>query len=85
MLAWPVIGLVRLYQKLISPLMGPRCCYYPTCSAYTVEALKRHGLFCGGWLAIRRISRCHPGATPGEDPVPDCCGRGCEDRDGEKD
>ncbi len=71
-LSWPVIVLVLVYQKLISPLLGPRCCYYPTCSSYTLEALRRHGLFCGGWLAIKRISRCHPGATPGEDPVPEC-------------
>lgn len=66
------IGLVRVYQRLISPLMAPRCCYYPTCSQYAVEALTKHGLLCGGWLALKRIIRCHPGAIPGEDPVPEC-------------
>jgi len=66
------VGLVRVYQRFISPLMAPRCCYYPTCSQYTIEALRKHGLLCGGWLALKRIIRCHPGATPGEDPVPEC-------------
>ena len=73
-----VVGGIRLYQRLISPLLGPRCCFYPTCSNYAIEALKRHGLFCGSWLALRRISRCHPGAMPGEDPVPEC---GCHCRE----
>ena len=77
MLAWPLIALVRFYQRFVSPLMGPRCCYWPTCSAYAIEALQKHGLVCGLWLSIRRISRCHPGATPGEDPVPE---QGCRHR-----
>ncbi|HID00870.1 MAG TPA: membrane protein insertion efficiency factor YidD [Piscirickettsiaceae bacterium] len=71
------IGLVRAYQRWISPWLAPRCCYYPTCSQYAIEAMKKHGLLCGGWLALKRISRCHPAATPGEDPVPDC---GCRCR-----
>ncbi len=73
------IGLIRLYQRVISPLIGPRCCYVPTCSQYAVEALRKHGLLCGGWLAVKRISRCHPGAVPGEDPVP-ACGCRCRKR-----
>ena len=63
--------LVRLYQLLISPLLGPSCRFTPTCSAYAAEALKRHGPWKGGWLAIRRISRCHPWGGHGYDPVPE--------------
>ncbi|GAA0571566.1 membrane protein insertion efficiency factor YidD [Halomonas salifodinae] len=65
-----MIGLVRIYQWGISPLLGPRCRYWPTCSHYTVEALRVHGPLAGGWLALRRILRCHPGAEGGIDPVP---------------
>ncbi|ERS91425.1 membrane protein insertion efficiency factor YidD [Halomonas sp. PBN3] len=70
LLAALMIGLVRLYQWGISPLLGPRCRYWPTCSHYTVEALQVHGPLKGGWLALRRILRCHPGADGGIDPVP---------------
>lgn len=76
---WPVILLVRGYQLFISPLLGPRCRFYPTCSSYTIEALRRHGLICGGWLAIRRIGRCHPGSEGGVDPVPSC-GCHCDEK-----
>ncbi|WP_275287652.1 membrane protein insertion efficiency factor YidD [Halomonas elongata] len=69
-LAFIMIGLVRLYQWLISPLLGPRCRYWPSCSQYTAEALKVHGPMKGGELAVRRILRCHPGASGGIDPVP---------------
>ncbi|GHE19549.1 membrane protein insertion efficiency factor YidD [Halomonas urumqiensis] len=69
-LAWPMIGLVRLYQLTLSPLLGPRCRYWPSCSHYTVEAIQVHGPFRGGWLALRRIARCHPGCDGGLDPVP---------------
>jgi len=63
--------LVRGYQLLISPYLAPRCRYMPTCSAYAVEALETHGAFKGGWLAIRRIVRCHPWGGFGFDPVPE--------------
>lgn len=64
------ILLVRVYQVAISPLLGSNCRFTPTCSAYSIEALKKHGAWRGGWLAIRRISRCHPWGGDGYDPVP---------------
>lgn len=64
------IFLVRIYQYAISPLLGANCRYTPTCSAYTVEAIKTHGPFKGGWMGIKRISRCHPWGGHGYDPVP---------------
>ena len=64
------IALVRLYQILVSPLLGSNCRFTPTCSAYSVEALQKHGAWKGGWLAIKRISRCHPWGGDGYDPVP---------------
>ncbi|MBU2897592.1 membrane protein insertion efficiency factor YidD [Vibrio hepatarius] len=64
------IGLVRLYQGLISPLIGPRCRFTPTCSTYTVEALKSHGFVKGCWLSSKRLLKCHPLNTGGFDPVP---------------
>ncbi|RMF07915.1 MAG: membrane protein insertion efficiency factor YidD [Alphaproteobacteria bacterium] len=69
-LAAPLIALVSVYRYLISPLLGPRCRYQPTCSAYALEALARHGMFRGGLLAARRIARCHPWGGHGWDPVP---------------
>lgn len=66
----PFIFLVRIYQYLISPLLPSSCRYTPTCSHYTVEALQKHGLFKGGWLAIKRISSCNPWGGSGYDPVP---------------
>ncbi|CAM3420447.1 Putative membrane protein insertion efficiency factor [Halomonas lysinitropha] len=70
-LGWLMIAAVRLYQLTLSPLLGPRCRYWPSCSNYTLEALQVHGPFKGGILAVRRISRCHPGCEGGIDPVPD--------------
>ncbi|WP_091411117.1 membrane protein insertion efficiency factor YidD [Aquimarina amphilecti] len=67
----PFIGLVKLYQNLISPLTPATCRYQPTCSHYTVEALEKHGLLKGGKLAIKRIFSCHPWGGSGYDPVPD--------------
>lgn len=64
------IGLIRFYQGAISPLFGAKCRYTPTCSAYGVEAVKKHGPWKGGWLAIKRIASCHPWGGSGYDPVP---------------
>lgn len=61
---------VRLYQLTLSPLLGGSCRYHPTCSAYAIEALERHGALRGSWLAVRRIGRCHPFRPGGFDPVP---------------
>jgi putative membrane protein insertion efficiency factor len=69
-ISYPFILLIKIYQYGISPLLGPKCRFTPTCSQYTVEALKKHGLLKGGWLSIKRISRCRPGGGHGYDPVP---------------
>ena len=69
-LAWPLIQLVRLYRYAISPWLGSNCRYDPTCSSYAIEALQKHGVLKGGWLAARRIARCHPWGGSGYDPVP---------------
>ena len=69
-LAKQLIGLVRLYRLLLSPWLGPNCRYQPTCSSYAIEALQVHGVFKGGWLAMKRIGRCHPLHAGGFDPVP---------------
>ena len=63
--------MVKFYQAAISPYIPSSCRYTPTCSNYTVEALQKHGLFKGGWLAIKRISSCHPWGGKGYDPVPE--------------
>ena len=65
-----VTFLIRLYQWTVSPLLGPRCRFHPSCSNYALEALHRFGLLRGGWLAARRIGRCHPWHPGGFDPVP---------------
>jgi len=69
-LSYPFIGLIKLYQYGVSPMLGPKCRFTPTCSQYALEALKKYGLFKGGWLAVKRISKCHPGGGSGYDPVP---------------
>lgn len=67
---FPFIALVRFYQLVISPLTPASCRYNPTCSQYTVEAIKEWGILKGGWLSIKRISSCHPWGGSGDDPVP---------------
>ena len=62
---------IRVYQLCISPVLPPACRYYPTCSAYAAEAIMTHGIFRGGWLALKRIARCHPWGGSGYDPVPE--------------
>lgn len=62
--------LVRSYQLLFAPFAGGACRFEPSCSAYAAEAVERHGLARGLWLALRRVARCHPLARPGIDPVP---------------
>ena len=62
---------VHAYRLVVSPLLGSNCRFQPTCSEYALEALRRHGAFRGGWLALRRVLRCHPGGGSGYDPVPE--------------
>lgn len=70
LLALPLIALVRFYQLAISPLLPPSCRYYPCCSQYSLVALRRHGLWRGSWLTLRRLARCHPWSDGGVDHVP---------------
>lgn len=69
-LALPIILLIKIYQLVISPILPPSCRFIPTCSHYSLEALKKHGLLKGGWLSLKRIIRCHPWGGSGYDPVP---------------
>ncbi|MGB0837472.1 MAG: membrane protein insertion efficiency factor YidD [Flavobacteriaceae bacterium] len=69
-LIFPFVVLIRIYQGMISPLTPASCRYSPTCSSYSLEALRKHGLFKGGKLAIKRIASCHPWGGSGYDPVP---------------
>jgi uncharacterized protein len=62
--------LIRLYQWTVSPLLGPACRFYPSCSQYALQAVLRFGVFRGGWLSLARLSRCHPWHPGGFDPVP---------------
>jgi hypothetical protein len=66
-----MLFLIDLYRWLISPLLGSNCRYYPTCSHYAQDAIARHGVIQGGWLAACRIGRCHPWSAGGYDPVPE--------------
>ena len=61
---------IKLYQILLSPLIGPSCRFTPTCSNYAIEAINKHGPIKGFWLSIKRISKCHPWGDSGHDPVP---------------
>ena len=65
-----IVGIIRFYQFVISPVMGPSCRHYPTCSNYSIESLKTHGVLKGLYLSVRRIWRCRPGGSHGYDPVP---------------
>ena len=66
-----LIALIRIYQLFISPLLGNHCRFYPSCSQYAREAIEQYGVLRGGWLAIRRLLRCHPWHPGGVDPVPE--------------
>jgi putative membrane protein insertion efficiency factor len=65
-----LIGLLRAYRAVISPIYGQVCRYHPSCSAYALDAVREHGSIRGSWLAVRRLARCHPWAAGGYDPVP---------------
>ena len=73
-----LIGFLKAYRLLISPLYGQVCRYHPTCSAYALDAVTQYGAARGGWLALSRISRCHPWAAGGYDPVPPRAGSSAE-------
>lgn len=65
-----LVALLTVYRRFISPLLGANCRFYPSCSAYALEAVQLHGALKGSWLAVRRVSRCHPFHAGGIDPVP---------------
>ena len=65
-----VVTLIRIYQWILSPILGPTCRFEPTCSNYASQAIVQHGLIRGTWFAVRRIGRCHPLGESGYDPIP---------------
>lgn len=69
-LSYPFIWLIKIYQLILSPVIGPKCRFTPTCSHYAVDAFKKYGVFKGFWLSVKRISKCHPWGGSGYDPVP---------------
>lgn len=70
MIRQALILLIRIYQRMLSPLLGPQCRFAPTCSGYAIAAIEQHGAWHGSRLALRRIVRCHPLNPGGHDPVP---------------
>ena len=70
LLSLPLLALLAVYRKLISPVLPQACRYYPSCSAYAQDAVRIHGPIVGPWLALKRLLRCHPWAPGGPDPVP---------------
>jgi hypothetical protein len=70
MIRWLALKLIWFYQQAISPWLPPSCIYTPSCSDYGYEAISKYGIIKGGWLTVRRISRCHPWGPGGHDPVP---------------
>lgn len=75
-MSWLLVGLIRLYQWVLSPWLGGSCRYHPTCSEYAIEALREHGALRGSSLAVHRVGRCHPLGGSGYDPVPSRGGDG---------
>jgi putative membrane protein insertion efficiency factor len=69
-IAFPFIVLIKIYQWVISPIIGPKCRYTPTCSQYGLQAIKKYGAIKGIWLTLKRLGRCHPWGGHGYDPVP---------------
>ena len=69
-LSYPFILLIKFYQYVISPVIGPKCRFTPTCSNYALQAFKKYGVFKGFWLTVKRVGRCHPWGGHGYDPVP---------------
>ncbi len=67
---FPFIFIIKIYQKLISPILLPSCRFNPTCSQYSIQSLNKYGLLKGIWLSFKRISKCHPFGSSGHDPVP---------------
>jgi uncharacterized protein len=64
-----LLWLIRIYKKVLAPWVPPSCRYVPTCSEYAAQAIEKHGAWRGGWMAVKRVGRCHPFAAGGYDPV----------------
>lgn len=75
-----VLLILRAYKRFLSPMLGTSCRFYPSCSSYAMQAVERFGVLRGGWLAIRRIARCHPLSPGGVDPVPEHLPHDCDPR-----
>jgi len=78
-LSYVLKALITVYKYVVSPLLGPKCRYLPTCSSYAIEAIEIHGPIKGGWLGFKRILRCHPWGDSGYDPVPPLGKNGSKD------